>query len=284
MFRKAQIPSNRFDFLSSMKQISILGCGWLGLPLAQQLGSQGFQIKGATTSESKLSVLQHAGIQPFLLNVTGDEIEGDIHPFLKDSEILILNIPPKLRGDVKEHFVAKVRNIINALEVSLIKKVLFVSSTSVFPDNNQTITESTIPKPDSESGLQLLASEQLLKSNNHFQSTVVRFGGLIGENRHPIHFLSGRKNIENPDAPINLIHLDDCIGIIKNIIEKDIWNEVFNAVTPFHPSRKNYYTQKATDMNLELPEFNSDRRSVGKTILSEKVSAVLGYTFIQNQL
>lgn len=284
MFRKAQILSNRFDFLSSMKQISILGCGWLGLPLAQQLVSQGFQIKGATTSESKLSVLQHAGIQPFLLSVTSDGIEGNIHSFLKDSEILILNIPPKLRGDAKEHFVAKVQNIITAVEASTVTKVLFVSSTSVFPDSNETITESTIPKPDSESGLQLLASEQLLKSNNHFQSTVVRFGGLIGENRHPIHFLSGRKNIENPDAPINLIHLDDCIGIIKNIIEKDIWGETFNAVTPFHPSRKNYYTQKATEMNLELPEFNSDKKSVGKTILSEKVSSVLGYTFIQNQL
>jgi NAD dependent epimerase/dehydratase family enzyme len=81
-----------------------------------------------------------------------------------------------------------------------------------------------------------------------------------------------------------LIHLDDCIGIIKNIIEKDIWNEIFNAVTPFHPSRKNYYTQKAIAMNLEVPEFINDKRSVGKTILSEKVSAVLGYTFIQNQL
>ena len=51
-----------------MKQISILGCGWLGFPLAQQLMCQGFQIKGATTSESKLSVLQNAGISPFLLN------------------------------------------------------------------------------------------------------------------------------------------------------------------------------------------------------------------------
>lgn len=267
-----------------MKQISILGCGWLGLPLAQQLGSQRFQIKGATTSESKLSVLQHAGIEPFLLNVTGDAIEGNIHSFLKDSEILILNIPPKLRGDAQDNFVDKVRNVIAAVEASTVAKVLFVSSTSVFPDCNETITESTIPNPDSESGLQLLESEQLLNVNNNFQTTVVRFGGLIGENRHPIHFLSGRKNIENPDAPINLIHLDDCIGILQKIIKKNIWNETFNAVTPFHPSRKTYYTQKAMALNLAVPEFITDKKSVGKTILSEKVSAVLGYTFIQNPL
>jgi len=267
-----------------MKQISILGCGWLGLPLAQQLGSQRFQIKGATTSESKLSVLQHAGIEPFLLNVTGDAIEGNIHSFLKDSEILILNIPPKLRGDAQDNFVDKVRNVMTAVEASTIAKVLFVSSTSVFPDTNETITESTMPNPDSESGSQLFQAEQLLNNSIHFQTTVVRFGGLIGENRHPIHFLSGRKNIENPDAPINLIHLDDCIGILQKIIEKNIWNETFNAVTPFHPSRKTYYTQKAMALNLAVPEFITDKKSVGKTILSEKVSAVLGYTFIQNPL
>jgi len=267
-----------------MKQISILGCGWLGLPLAQQFIREGFQIKGATTSESKLSVLQNAGIQPYLLSISSDGIEGDIHSFLKDSEILILNIPPKLRGDAKEYFVDKVRNILTAVEVSTVAKVLFVSSTSVFPDNNETITESTIPKPDSESGLQLFQTEQLLNSNIHFQTTVVRFGGLIGENRHPIHFLSGRKNIENPDAPINLIHLDDCIGIIKKIIEKDIWNETFNAVCPFHPTRKDYYTQKAIALNLPIPEFDFSNKSIGKIISSTKTETVLNYTFQKTNL
>ena len=267
-----------------MKQISILGCGWLGFPLAQQLMHQGFQIKGATTSESKFSVLQNAGISPFLLNVTCDGIEGNIHSFLKDSEILILNIPHKLRGDAQDNFVEKVRNIIVAVEASTVSKVLFVSATSVFPDSNEYITESTIPIPDSESGLQLLASEQRLNSNNNFQTTIVRFGGLIGENRHPIHFLSGRKNIENPDAPINLIHLDDCIGILQKIIKKKIWNETFNAVAPFHPSRKIYYTQKAIEMNLEMPVFINDEKSVGKTILSEKLHSVLDYNFTHNQL
>ncbi|WP_309640033.1 SDR family oxidoreductase [Flavobacterium sp.] len=267
-----------------MKQISILGCGWLGLPLAQQLIRQGYEIKGTTTSEAKLVVLENNGIRPFLINVSGEGIEGDVTSFLKNAEILIINIPPKLRGDVKENFVAKVQNIMAAVEASTIKKVLFVSSTSVYPDCNETITEVTIPEPDSESGLQLFQAEQLLQNNHHFQTTVVRFGGLIGNDRHPIRFLAGRKNIENPDAPINLIHQDDCIGIIQKIIESDFWNETFNAVAPFHPTRKAYYTQKAIDLNLDIPEFNANKRCIGKTILSDKVISVLGYTFTKNKL
>jgi 3-hydroxyisobutyrate dehydrogenase-like beta-hydroxyacid dehydrogenase len=50
-----------------MTQISILGCGWLGLPLAKALLENGFAVKGSTTSQEKLSVLENSGIQPFLI-------------------------------------------------------------------------------------------------------------------------------------------------------------------------------------------------------------------------
>jgi nucleoside-diphosphate-sugar epimerase len=149
----------------------------------------------------------------------------------------------------------------------------------VYADDNSVITEATNPDPNTENGKQLVATEQLLQNNKNFQTTIIRFGGLIGNDRHPIHFLSGRKNIENPDAPINLIHQDDCIGSIESIIEKECWNEIFNAVAPFHPTRKTYYTQKAMELNLPLPEFDESKPSLGKTILSEKITTVLEYKF-----
>jgi len=101
--------------------------------------------------------------------------------------------------------------------------------------------------------------------------------------------LAGRTHIENPNAPINLIHQEDCIGIIMAIIDQiqiKCWNrnEVFNAVTPFHPSRKEYYTQKAIELNLALPEFNLENSTFGKTILSNKTGAFLGYAFKKPKL
>ncbi|MFN9115334.1 MAG: SDR family NAD(P)-dependent oxidoreductase, partial [Bacteroidota bacterium] len=87
------------------------------------------------------------------------------------------------------------------------------------------------------------------------------------------------KNIENPKAPINLIHLDDCIGIIERIIEQEFWGEILNGVTPFHPSREDYYQQKAAEKNLPLPEFDHQLLSRGKTISSSKVENILKYQF-----
>lgn len=262
-----------------MKQISILGCGWLGLPLAKSLLEKRFSVKGSTTSFEKISILENNGITAFQIEVKEVEIKGEMDAFLSNSEILIIDIPPKLRGIATENFVAKIQKLIPFIEKSAIEKVIFVSSTAVYSDDNAIITAETKPQPDTESGRQLLEAEILLHNHKKFKTTVVRFGGLIDDDRHPIKFLAGRKNLENPEAPINLIHQNDCIGIIEKIIELDCWNNTFNAVAPFHPKRKDYYTQKAMELNLPLPEFAEVTISFGKTILSNKVENDLNYKF-----
>ena len=267
-----------------MTQISILGCGWLGLPLAKALLKKGFLAKGSTTSIEKISVLESAGIAPFIIRLEEEKISDSITDFLADSQILIIDIPPKLRGNSSENFVAKIATLIPFVENSTIEKVLFVSSTSVYGEDNELVTEAAPLNPDSEGGRQLAIVESLLQKNSHFETTILRFGGLIGEDRNPVRFLSGRENIENPDAPINLIHQEDCIGIIEKIIELDSWNKTFNAVAPFHPTRKEYYTQKAADLNLALPKFVPSNTMAGKTILSDTLKNSLQYSFIKPTL
>ena len=261
------------------KNISILGCGWLGLPLATALISTNFSVKGSTTSQNKLSVLEENKIQSFLLSLNENEINGNVDAFLENSEVLIIDIPPKLRGNSTENFVAKIKTLIPFIEKSSVTKVLFVSSTSVYADDNSIVTEETTPKPETEGGKQLLEAEKLLQNNATFQTTILRFGGLIGEDRHPIKFLAGRENIENPDGAINLIHQKDCIGIIMKIIETNSWNETFNAVSTFHPTRVAYYTQKAIELNLVLPKFNHKKASFGKIISSDKSKKILDYKY-----
>ena len=47
------------------KNISIIGCGWLGFPLAKHLIRLGYHIKGSTTSKDKLTKLESEGIEAF---------------------------------------------------------------------------------------------------------------------------------------------------------------------------------------------------------------------------
>jgi len=261
-------------------QVSILGCGWLGLPLAKALIGEGYTVKGSTTTPAKLNLLKEEGVEPFLISLYEDRPEGDIQEFLAASDILIIDVPPKTKSG--ESYPGKIKTLIPYIEDAGIKKVLFVSSTSVYGDDNSIVTERTIPNPDTDSGKQLVETEKLLQKNQNFKTTILRFGGLIADDRHPVYHLAGRQNIANPDAAINLIHQDDCIGIIKAIIDKEAWGAVFNSVAPYHPTRKEYYTAKAEELGLELPTFNATDLSTGKIVNAQQATTQLNYRFKVN--
>ena len=271
-------------------KISILGCGWLGFPLAKKLIEIGFEVKGSTTSVNKLALLKTNNIEPFLLRLSESKISDSVTEFLYNSEILIIDIPPGLRKTTEatseKTFVAKIKNLIPFIENSTIKKVLFISSTSVYADTASisTVTEESDLQPDIESGKQLVEVENLLRNNSNFQTTIIRFGGLIGENRNIVKMLTGKTNVANPDAPINLIHQEDCIEIICEILKQNCWNETFNAVAPNHPTRKNYYSGKAKQFHLTAPLFNENETNFGKIVSSEKLETILGYRFIKFDL
>lgn len=261
-----------------MSRISILGCGWLGLPLGTTLVKNGYTVSGSTTSADKLPQLAQAGMDAFLLSLTAAQTMGNAAAFLDQSDILIIAIPPRNRSENAESFTDKMRNLIAIVEKSSVSRVLFISSTSVYGANTGQISEHTVPVALTVAAKELLAVEAMLLNSSKFKTTVLRFGGLIGPDRHPARFLAGKKNIENPAAAVNLIHRDDCIGIIHKIIARACWGVTYNAVAPLHESRESYYTSKAALWQLPAPEFKSGP-SIGKTILSDKLVRELQYEF-----
>ncbi|MDC6366182.1 MULTISPECIES: SDR family oxidoreductase [Flavobacteriaceae] len=252
------------------KRIGVLGCGWLGLPLAKRFISQDFKVYGTSTSLEKLQQLQKSGIHPYQIRLTENGINGDIQAFLSNVDILIINVPPKLRGEHKESFIEKMKFLHAEIKKSDVSKVIFVSSTSVYGDTEGEIIEETPAGPATESGKQLLASEQLFIQNANLSTTIIRFGGLIGPHRHPVTMLTKRKGLSNGNHPVNLIHLEDCIHMISTIIEENYWNEIFNGVYPLHPTKKEYYTSEAEKRKIPAPNYDDQfANKLGKTVLSK---------------
>lgn len=249
-----------------------MGCGWLGLPLAKSLIAEGYTINGSTTVKEKLPILDSAGINAFTISISETKVNGDIFNFLNPCDVVIINVPPGLRGGgAKTSYVDKIQRLLSHVKESTVKKVIFVSSTSVYGDEQGEVTEETTPIPTTESGKQLLESEQLFRVTTEFKSTVIRFGGLIGPDRHPITMLAGRENLKNGNAPVNLIHLYDCILVIKQILKEEKWDEVFNVVYPYHPSKAEYYEKKAQERGLEPPKYQASQSQKHKIIISCKL-------------
>ncbi|MGK0253179.1 MAG: nucleoside-diphosphate-sugar epimerase [Mariniflexile sp.] len=252
-----------------MKQtISILGCGWLGMALATALIKNGYSVKGSLTSKDKFSELKSQGIIPFVIDLK--KINYDISGFLS-SDVLIICIPSKKVNDFE--------NLIPQIEKSEVKNVLFISSTSVYTNKNQIVTEET---PIKESPL--CEIELLFKSNTIFKSTVIRFGGLFGYNRKPGEFIKENKIIENPEGYVNLIHRDDCIRIIEKIIKKDIWNETLNACADTHPKRRIFYNKEMIKVGRTEPVFNENSSSDYKIVSNKKLKILLNFSFKYSDL
>jgi nucleoside-diphosphate-sugar epimerase len=235
-------------------KIALIGCGWFGSALAKELCQH--ELTGTTQKKDKLAALESLCVKGSLLN----------YPKLPASNILeadciVLNIPP-FQGQLewfqtwpwKKH-----------------THLVFISSISVFGQTSGCFHEEDIPLPITESA-HILFNEEKWVRENFASFSILRFGGLVGPNRHPGRSLSGRKNLGSGYAPVNLIHLEDCVCFTKKLIEGDIpLNHIYHLVSDEHTSRREFYTAYCLKHELALPHFLDEQEMTGKIILNEKM-------------
>ena len=250
-----------------MKNVSILGCGWLGKPLAISMLEKGYAVKGSTTSKEKLVALEKIKTLPFLVDISLNE---NFSAFLH-SDILIIAITSKHIEDFKR--------LISQIEKSIIQKVIFISSTSVYDSKNKVMTEE-----DKVLETPLSKIENLFRENPSFETTIIRFAGLFGGNRKPGNWFQDGRKIPQPNGFTNMIHQKDCIRIIEKIIVQNTWNETFNACSNHHPTRREFYTKAKQRLGFDAPEFEENEVLKYKIISSEKLQKRLEYHFVYDNL
>jgi nucleoside-diphosphate-sugar epimerase len=235
--------------------------------LAERLVTRGCRLKVSTTSRERLPMLAALPSEAFIVDI-GKPLD-DIDAFLQ-SDTLIVNITSK--------DIAGFERLVRRIEASVIREVLFVSSTSVYPNSCKVVSE-TVGEVLPEHPLAII--EDLFRQSRRFQTTVVRFAGLIGGGRHPGRFFRGGKTVKNPDANVNLIHRDDCINILDRIVANGVWGETFNACADSHPSKREFYSQAA---KAPLPDFEDSDDPGFKIVDNRKLKRVLGYEFLHPDL
>lgn len=262
-------------------KISILGCGWLGLPAGRLFLEKGDTVLGSTTRRERLPLLSRHGIEPHLVRLNEPLDSDRLAPFWH-SDLLILNVPPgRSRSDVRTRHPSEIAALLEEISDKGIDWIVFASSTSVYGGSGIKRESDAGTEPaGSESGEALLECERMLIDHPRFDTTIIRFGGLYGYDRHPAKNLAGREGLGGGGKPVNLIHRDDCLGILERIVSRNIRNEVFNAVSDAHPSRHAFYTAMAASMGMEPPRFADLGGEDGKIVSNEKLKKALGYRFL----
>jgi len=252
------------------KKISIIGCGWLGFPLAQRLTKSGYTVKATVSHSEKLQLLIDNNVKPYLFNI--NTINPDKHLDFLDAEILVFTIPPsKIKIENLMHF-------LNQLNQSVIKQVILISSTGIYKDCNTIITEENSAEFIDQLSL-LYEIEQAFKNFKNYQLTVLQLSGLIGYDRNPVNYIHSKKVLTNPNGKVNMIYRDDAILIIEKLIKKNSFGETYLCSCDEHPTKKEYYTLLAKKLGIPYPDFETTLNDNYKVISNQKIKEKLNFVF-----
>lgn len=266
------------------KRVSILGCGWLGFPLAQRLIEEDISkiVKGSTTTLTNIPKFNVAGIEPFLIDL-GKEYSLDDEK-LKDffnADILVIAVPPRSQHNEDGFYSKAINRILPFIHQSDIKEVIHISSTGVYPNSDKIAIESDVTEPGQSPLADMVLAENHIQSlSPKITTSILRLAGLLGYQRIPGRYVKGKKDLTTGEIPVNYIHRDDAVDIILHIIRNGVKSETFNVVAPLHPTRKEVYLKNCEDFDWEAPTFKEPERPEGFKIISgEKLDIYYNPTY-----
>ena len=266
--------------------VSIVGCGWVGLPVGGVLAQEGHVVRGSTTRNERYDVLASAGIEPFVTTLAPELTPPT--PELFESEVLLCTLPPGRSNADDTPYTDQIAALMARAQAQGVQRVIYTSSTGVYPPTDGPVTEDAVdprtPRtarpPARDTGNAVRAAEQIIVTAYPNRSVILRLGGLFGPDRHPGRFIAGRTDVARPEGPVNMVHRDDLVGIIQAAIADSALHGVFNVVAPEHPTRRAFYEAAARDYGGDAPTFAEVPATGGKRVLSNKLINTLGYTFM----
>jgi nucleoside-diphosphate-sugar epimerase len=272
---------------SNKASVAIIGCGWFGLPLAQQLMQQHYSVLVSTTQAAKQQRLQQFGLTALLLSLPSSA-ESLRQSALLQTDIVIIAIPPKLRYGQTD-YASNIASLVTALRNTRCRQIILISTTAVYQGLTGLVTEQTVLNlANNKTQIIALAEQQVLASNSaQRHACVLRLAGLVGPKRYPGNFFAGKSQLTDANAPVQLIHQQDAVGIVIKLIEQQ-QSGIFNAVSATRANKQSFYQHACRARNLTLPKFTPPIENVAteqyRMISSDKVRQQLHYSFIYDDL
>lgn len=249
---------------------TIIGCGWLGKAFGETLVRSGRNVNGSVRSEEGQEDLKRLGIRPFHLDL--QQSTSVPQEIIDSTETLVITLPP-LHRDEPMRYHAKLVTLLHQFDAST--RVIFTSSTGIYPQEEGHFDETYSFTTDQESTILPIAESAI---RDTMQSHVIlRLGGLIGPNRHPVRFLQGKEAVKNPLGSINFVHQGDCVRALSVMMDQAV-SGTFNLVYPAYPTRKDYYISAAKHYDLTPPSF-ADEPQQERIISSQKIMQQVGFEF-----
>ncbi|MDF1754194.1 MAG: SDR family oxidoreductase [Verrucomicrobiales bacterium] len=258
-------------------KILILGNGYLGSYLAEELRSKGHHVEVASKNGKGTCREADLGDVESIQKLSGELKAAGFTPDF------ITHCASSSRGGPEAYRSVFVDGIQHLVSVFSGIPLILTSSTSVYPQvDGGTVNEDSPTNPDRETGKYLrTAEEQLLAAGG----IVLRLAGIYGPGRsvHLKKLLEGSAKIEKGEVSrwLNQIHRDDAAQAIIHFIESGdpgLRGEIYNVADDEPISQRECYERLARILNLPvpgetLPDKNRKRAWTHKRVSNDKIKA-----------
>ena len=269
------------------KTVLIAGCGYVGSALACELQKRGHAVWALRRSKPALKDLSAIGIQSVQADITKPETLKN----LPKTDWVVICVSPNERSPeaYRKTYIEGVGNLIRVgagfKPAPTIKRILYISSTSVYGQKNgEWVDENSPVEPEHETGKILLEAEkQVLHSG--VPAVIFRLGGIYGAGRNRITFLKqNTEEIAQGQDYINLIHVADIVSGAILLLERGKSGEVYLGVDDEPVTRKEYFSEISCLLGIPPPVFAGHKEEsfvtgrTNKRCRNEKLKA-LGFEF-----
>ncbi|WP_411705557.1 SDR family oxidoreductase [Edaphovirga cremea] len=265
-----------------MKKVTIVGLGWLGMPLAVSLAARGIHVVGSKTTPDGVDAARMTGIECYQLELTPDLIcEADDLDQLLDTDALVITLPARRTVEGNENYFRAVQMLVDSALAHAVKRIVFTSSTSVYGTAEGTVKEDSPLKPETASGEALVELERWLHKLPNTSVDILRLAGLVGAERHPGRFLAGKTGVRGGSHGVNLVHQDDVVAAIQLLLRLPKGGHIYNLCAPGHPAKNVFYPMVSDWLNLPRPTFDMQRgdEGQGKIVDGSRICKELGFEY-----
>jgi nucleoside-diphosphate-sugar epimerase len=242
-------------------RVLIVGCGYVGLPLAAELARQGHAVVGLRRSAATDAALRAAGVTPLQADLTHPEtltrLSGDFD--------WVVNCVASGGGSAAEYralYLEGMKNLVAWLtsRAKAAPRLVYTSSTGVYGQNDgSTVDEASPTAPASETARILVETEQVLLAAQRaqgFPAMILRAAGIYGPERGYLlkQFLAGEVRIEGEGGRVlNMIHRDDLIRAIIAALERGVAGAIYNASDDEPVTQREFFQWLAAELRRPLP-------------------------------
>jgi nucleoside-diphosphate-sugar epimerase len=232
----------------------IVGCGYLGLRVAEPWLAAGAAVSALTRSSERAAAFTARGISPLIADLADASTLRNLPP--AETVLYAVGYDPRSGASRRDIHITGFRALVDALAAAP-RRFIFISTTGVYGQNTgEWVDEDSPCLPDSESGQIYLEAEQMLLAHPAGERAVIlRLAGIYGPDRVPQQRTLAAGEPVPAAGHLNLIHVDDAVQAVLAAERNAATSRVICISDGAPALRRDYYTELARLWGTSPPNF-----------------------------